>query len=146
MLEFLNHRKEYTSQKNAWIYNLVFIAYPIFIFNRFFLRSIPVLAREVINRGEHALLALVLCLAILQFLKMNFVKKMSLNAKLVITSFTFQIIGLLNEVYQWMYAPGHKEIFSADTIHDLISNVSGNIVFVILILLLERKRNFVIVM
>ena len=141
ILEFLNRRKEYTSQKNFKTYNLIFTAYVVFIFNRFVFKAVPVMVREGINRMEHVLFAFVLCLMILQFLQFPFARKYDFYIKLLLASLIFQMIGIVNELYQFAFATGHAVLFSQDTIHDLISNVVGNILFVFLIIWLQKRRN-----
>ena len=141
LLEILNSRPEYTSQKIYKKLNILFVAYTFVLLNRFMHLPVSHMGREIINRGEHILFSFVVCIGIMQFLRLKFFNVRNLTRALIITSIVFETIGFLNEVYQASWDAGYIRVyFSDDAIHDMLSNAAGNILFLLFFGLMKRRR------
>jgi hypothetical protein len=130
LLEGLNWQKAFRLLPNFKMYNTLFVSYLTFIVlnrTRSFKWSEPV--EEIINIAEHGFFALIVCSILWLFL--NIFTKMAFRAKAIGVFIIFNVIGVLNEVFQnWLC---HHDLvdFIADARKDMIVNMLGSLIFLI---------------
>jgi hypothetical protein len=132
LLEGLNWQTSFRLLPNFKIYNTLFVSYLAFIVlnrTRSFTWSEPVEA--ILNIAEHAFFAIIVCSMLWLFL--NIFTKRNFRWKAIWMLIVFNIIGVLNEVFQnWLC---HHELvdFIADARKDMIVNLLGSFLFLILL-------------
>jgi hypothetical protein len=132
LLEGLNGQKAFRLLPNFKIYNTLFVSYLAFVvLNRTRSFKWSERAEAIINIAEHGFFAIFICLIIWLFL--NIFTKMTFRWKAIWILISFNIIGVLNEVFQnWLC---HHELidFIADARKDMIVNLLGSFLFLILL-------------
>jgi VanZ family protein len=132
LLEGLNWQKAFRLLPNFKIYNTLFVSYLAFIMlnrTRSFKWSEPVEA--ILNIAEHGFFAIIVCSILWLFL--NIFTKRNFRWKAIWVLVIFNIIGVLNEVFQnWLNQQPFWD-FVADARKDMIVNALGAFLFLILL-------------
>ena len=131
-VEFLNQREAFKKLPNFKLLNLVFIAFLTFIIlNRSRHIRLSVYTEGVVNILEHGFFALIICLKLLVYF--HLFSNYSIRLKAFLVALAFNLIGLVNEIFQnWL---NHRALFSfiEDARKDLLINCLGSILFLILL-------------
>ena len=131
-IEFLNSQKAFKNLPNYAIYNGVFIGYLIFIIlNRSRHFKFSAYTEGSLNIAEHGFFALIICLKLLLYF--HLFSNYSFRLKAIFAALIFNLIGLINEIFQnWL---NHRALFLfiEDARKDLIINFLGTVLFLILL-------------
>ncbi len=139
LVSFLNSRKKYQLQPSKTV-NLVFFIYMLLIVwertRHFKFAPLPEL---LMNDAEHLFFALVISLLIVMLLVTT--TRLQFNVQTIsTTAAVFNAVGLVNEVFQNLLAGRPMFIFIPDSQKDLLMNVVGTVVFVVVAWLLQQKK------
>ncbi len=133
-IEFLNRRETFKNLPSFKFLNLVFIAFLTFIIlNRSRHIKFSVYTEGVLNILEHGFFALIICLKLLVYF--HLFSNYSIRLKAILVALSFNLIGIINEIFQsWL---NHRALFSfiEDARKDLIINFLGTIIFIIILAL-----------
>ena len=131
-IEFLNQREAFRNLPNFKFLNVIFIAFLTFIIlNRSRHIRFGVYTEGVVNILEHGFFALIICLKLLLYF--HLFSNYSIRLKAILVAVIFNLIGIVNEIFQsWL---NHRALFSfiEDARKDLIINFLGTILFFILL-------------
>lgn len=140
--EYLNSNKKYLELAAHSIYNWLFIAYLAFIvFVRGHLFHFSAMADYNLNTAEHLFFAFLICQTMLVYMEIFNL----LPGKYILKLFTvfglLNLIGILNEYFQNCYH--HFPIFKleSDDLKDLMINLIGTSLFVIVSSLYRLKKS-----
>jgi hypothetical protein len=132
-IEFLNQQKSFRNSPNHKLLNAVFISYLVLIIlNRTRHFKCDNFTEGVINIGEHSFFALVICLKLLVYL--HLFSNFSFRLKAIFTFLFFNLIGLINEIFQNQLNHRSLLLFIEDARKDMIINALGSILFLSLAL------------
>jgi len=137
-VEVLLLKKSKSETKNfkfSQLFFTVFVSYVLFV--RAHIWGFSDETEYNLNTFEHLLFSLVICLLIFHYI--SFYSSKKIQNPIFLSVFIFNLIGIINEFFQ-NYFQG-KSIFILDefSIKDVIVNVIGSVVFVIIIKLLTTK-------
>ena len=144
-VEFLNTRKQFNGRIKT--YNLLFFVYLLFITG---IRTIGTSKNQTlvytINVFEHLVFALIISFKIHLYLLLlkdaNDLKEMT---RFWLCAFFFNVVGFINEVYQNLAKNADPFKFSFGSKVDMVVNIVGSLVFVLIAYLLTRRgRNVMI--
>ena len=131
-IEFLNQRETFKNLPNFKFLNVIFMVFLTFIIlNRSRHIKFGVYTEGVVNILEHGFFALIICLKLLLYF--HLFSNYSIRLKAVLVAVIFNLIGIVNEIFQnWL---NHRALFSfiEDACKDLIINILGTILFLILL-------------
>lgn len=135
-IEFLTSQKKYVFKSNYFTYNVLFVSYlTLVVIERVHVIPFSTNVFLVINILEHIFFALIVCFKIEQYLVVfyqNVVKN-----RIILISILFNIIGIMNEIFQ-NYIQKHELLFyHFDSIKDICMNFSGTVLFI----LYEKFKN-----
>jgi len=137
---FLHTRSGYKKQPYKWL-NLLFFLYMLFIvWERTRGHKFAETPELIINDAEHILFAVIISLLIALLLGMYPKNNYTRLVNIVITVAIFNIIGVINECFQNMLAARPLFVFIPDSKKDLLMNVIGSVVFVLLALLFWKRK------
>jgi hypothetical protein len=138
-LEFLNSQKDYTEQTRYKFYNLLFIGFQLlFSFDRLrpYAYKLNLWWEWQMNSVEHIIFAFIICFKIVQYQNLRFLKVSSLFKRIVITFISFNVIGLLGEIFQLSLNVHSRLVlwhgsfdFLEDNIKDMKMNLIGSSLF-----------------
>jgi len=138
-VSFLHTRKKYQAYRN--LSNLIFLGYICFItWVRTRPYKFPGEAEFWINNTEHLFFALVVCLLVVLYITVVFSKKASFGKKLLYSVCIFNFIGLFNEYFQNVINHRALTVLTHDAQKDLLMNVAGSLLFVIVASLYSFSR------
>jgi hypothetical protein len=131
-IEFLNRQKAFQKLPNFKVFNAVFVGYLAFIaFNRSRHFKMSDYTEGVINIAEHGFFALIICLKLLLYF--HLFSKLSLQLKAILVAILFNLIGVINEVFQnWLNARP-LFLFIEDACKDMAVNALGTVLFLIIL-------------
>ncbi len=128
-LEILNHRKGYLQQSYK-LYNFIFWGYSLVLLER--LRSVHfnASAEWLLNCAEHLFFGIVICLKVYIYTAVftNVTKPTRLKRG-VAAFLLFNVIGVVNEVFQNWLSSRNLFVFIADSMKDMGMNIIGATVF-----------------
>ena len=131
-IEFLNHRKVFKNLPNFKLFNAIFIIYLAFVvINRSRQMRFSPYTEGGINILEHGFFALIICLKLLVYF--HLFSNYSMRLKAILVAFIFNLIGIINEIFQSWLNTRALFTFIEDARKDLIINFLGTIVFLILL-------------
>ncbi len=143
-LEVLNSQSLYLQHPHK-IYNAVFWLYELVLIERLFQHHVSETFEWLLNCSEHLGFGIIICLKIYIYTAV-FSKQNSLSRwKRGVLAFTFfNIIGVLNEIFQNGLAGRSLFIFIDDSVKDIKMNLLGGLAFLvgvsIRVLWLKRKQ------
>lgn len=127
-IEFLNSRKGYTRSPVHRRYNAIFMLFILFIvLNRSITFYFSDGFEDALNLLEHGLFAVVMCLTLLCFLQLF--GRWSHRSRMIIVLLAFNLIGLLNEVFQNGMNDRQLLVFEADARKDMAVNLIASAIF-----------------
>ena len=131
-IEFLNSQKAFKNLPNYTIYNGVFMVYLAFIIlNRSRHFKFTVFTEGSLNIAEHGFFALIICLKLLLYF--HLFSNYSFRLKAIFAVLIFNLVGLINEIFQnWLNGLPFF-FFTEDARKDMTVNVLGSILFLILL-------------
>jgi hypothetical protein len=137
---FLNSRVKYKQQPYKWL-NLLFYLYMLFIvWERTRGYKFSETTELVINDAEHILFAvtisLLVALAIILTRKRGYIPVKTI----VLTVIIFNVLGVVNECFQNILGNRPVFVFIPDSQKDMLMNIGGTVVFVLLALLFWKRR------
>jgi hypothetical protein len=131
-IEFLNSKKAFKSLPNYTIYNGVFIGFLVFIIlNRSRHFKLSEFTEGSLNIAEHGFFAFIICLKLLLYF--HLFSNYPFRLKAIFAALMFNLIGLINEIFQsWL---NHRAffLFIEDARKDMIVNGLGSLLFLILL-------------
>ena len=131
-IEFLNRREAFKKLSNFTFLNLIFIAFLTFIIlNRSRHIRFDTYTEGPLNILEHGFFALIICLKLLVYF--HLFSNYSIRLKAFLVALVFNLIGLVNEIFQnWL---NHRAFFTfiEDARKDLLINLLGSILFLTLL-------------
>ena len=134
-VSFLNTRKRFKQQPYKWV-NLLFFLYMLFIvWERTRHYKFGALTELIINDAEHIFFAVIISLLIALLLTLSFTNTNSYAKTIVITIVIFNIVGVLNELFQNTIAGRPVFILIPDSQKDILMNLCGSTLFAAISLL-----------
>lgn len=135
----LNLLKDY--KKYAAIANLFFFCYIVFItWERTRQYKFSHDAEYMLNNAEHILFAVIVCLIAALFIKILLIPSASFIKTLLLSVVVFNIIGIVNEYFQNIINHRSFGILTDDSQKDLLMNISGTALFVVIACLYHFKK------
>jgi hypothetical protein len=132
-LEYLNKNKIYLNTYNYKQLNTIFIAYVLFVAIE---RGRPFAFNQaieiILNSIEHILFGFVICLKTSVYYSIIKKIKKLRNIELLKIIIFFNIFGFLNEFFQNWYKDKYIWQLSFDSKKDIIMNIIGSILFILL--------------
>jgi hypothetical protein len=130
-LEILNRKKIYL-QHHYKIYNTIFWVYQLVLIERLFKHQFSTAFERLLNCAEHLGFGIIICLKIYIYTAV-FGKRHSLSRwkRGMIAFSLFNIIGLLNEVFQSILTNRSLFGFTNDSIKDIKMNLLGGFIFLL---------------
>ncbi len=133
-IEFLNRQKAFRNLPNYGIFNVIFIGYLVFIIlNRSRHIKFGAYTEGSLNIAEHGFFALIICSKLLLYL--HLFSKYSFRIKAISIVFIFNLIGLINEIFQNQLNHRPLSLFIEDARKDMIVNGLGSFLFLIILTL-----------
>jgi hypothetical protein len=131
-IDYLNRQKAFKSLPNFKIFNAIFVGYLAFIaINRSRHFKMSAYTEGVVNIAEHGFFALIICLKLLLYF--HLFSKLSLRLKAILVALLFNLIGVMNEIFQSWLNERPLFVFIEDACKDMTVNVLGTILFLILL-------------
>jgi hypothetical protein len=127
-IEFLNHRKAYLNLPNFKLFNAIFMGYlALIIVNRSRHIKFGLYTEGSLNIAEHGFFALVICLKL--WVYFHLFSNYSPRLKAVLVALAFNLIGVINEIFQNQL--NHRALFEfiEDARKDMTVNVLGTFLF-----------------
>jgi hypothetical protein len=142
-IEFLNRQKAFTDLPNVQLFNAIFAVFLVFIvLNRSRHFKMSDFTEGSLNIAEHGFFALIICLKLLLYF--HLFSHFSFRLKAIFAALIFNLIGVVNEIFQsWL---NQRPLFSfiEDARKDLFINLLGTFLFLIIVALhqlLSQKKN-----
>jgi hypothetical protein len=141
-IEFLNYQKTYRNLPNYWVFNAIFIGYlALIVVNRSRHIKFGLYTEGSLNIAEHGFFALVICLKL--WVYFHLFSSYSPRFKAVLVALAFNLIGVINEIFQNQL--NHRALFEfiEDARKDMVVNGLGACLFLILLGLthfLQKKK------
>lgn len=130
-LEILNSRKRYL-QEQYKVYNFIFCCYSLVLLERLRSMHLSPLTEWLINCGEHLLFGIVICIKVYIYTAVFTWANYATRLKRAIIAFSlFNLIGLLNEIFQNSLCKRSLLIFIPDSIKDMQVNMVGAGIFML---------------
>jgi hypothetical protein len=133
-IEFLNSQKVFKNLPNYTIFNVIFITYLVFIIiNRSRHFKFGAYTEGTLNIAEHGFFALIICSKLLLYF--HLFSKYSFKLKAIFAFIAFNLIGLINEIFQNKLNHRPLFLFIEDARKDMIVNGLGSLLFLIILAL-----------
>ena len=132
-LEILNSRSKYLSRRFK-IYNSIFWCYELVLLKRLRTSYFSEQTEFLINCAEHILFGVIICLKIYIYTVVFSKRKITLTKRAIITVLIFNIIGLINEIFQNYISNRSLFIFIEESIKDIKMNLGGSFIFLLFLL------------
>lgn len=139
-LEYLNKNEIYLNTYNYKQLNTIFIGYVLMVSLE---RGRPFVFNQgiemILNSIEHILFGFVICLKTSIYYSIFKRIKSLQNVELIKIVIVFNLFGFINEIFQNWYK--HKAIWqlSFDSRKDIIMNIIGSIIFILLYKKIQKK-------
>ncbi len=131
-IEFLNSQKAFKMLPNYTLFNVIFMTYLVFIIlNRSRHFKWGEFTEGSLNIVEHGFFALIICLKLLLYF--HLFSNYSFRLKAIFAALMFNLIGFINEIFQNSLNHRPLFLFIEDARKDMIVNVLGSLLFLILL-------------
>ena len=138
-VEVLNRQRIYLLHAFK-IYNCIFWLYELVLAERLFKHSVSEIFEWLLNCAEHLGFGIIICLKIYiytaVFLKLNVLSR---QHRALVAVFLFNLVGVLNEIFQNHLCHRSLFIFIIDSIKDIQMNLIGSVIFFLLVLIRTKR-------
>ena len=138
-LEILNHNKRYLQQAHYKLYNAFFIGYTMLVvWDRTRTYRVGEAIEWSFNSLMHIFFGLIVCFKISQYLV---VFDKHIKHRILFIALFFNVLGVFNEYLQNFMSQRDLWVLISDARKDMMMNVIGTLVFIVVEYFLSRKRS-----
>lgn len=138
-LEILNRQPIYLVHSYK-LYNSIFWAYELVLAERLFQHHVSETFVWLLNCGEHLGFAITICLKVYIYTAVFLnATLLSRHQRALVALILFNLIGILNEVFQNILCHRTLFIFIIDSIKDVQMNLLGSVIFFLLIFIRTKR-------